>query len=153
MSVRPTSPTADDPHRAIVERDIAIDAPADVIFESILDDMRAITGADDKPMNFVLEAFPGGRWFRDLGDNAGHFWGHVQVIKPPTLLEIYGPLMVSSPAISHVTWRVTPEGTTHRLSLKHRIFGEFDPRVPTMVGGGWQGQLDRVKRAAETRRR
>ena len=39
-----------------------------------------------------IEPWPGGRWYRDLGNNAGHLWGHVQVIKPPTLLEICGPL-------------------------------------------------------------
>lgn len=153
MSTRPTSPSAiEDQFRALIERDIEIDAPADVIFESILDDMRAIHGPDGKPMKFVVEPFPGGRWYRDLGDNAGHFWGHIQVIKPPTLLEVYGPLMISSAAISHVTYRVTPEGSKHRLSLKHRIFGEFDPKVPTMVGGGWQQVLDRVQAAAQQKK-
>jgi uncharacterized protein YndB with AHSA1/START domain len=42
-------------------------------------------------MPMVLEARPGGRWFRDLGGNDGHFWGLVQAIKRPTLLEITGP--------------------------------------------------------------
>ena len=42
------------------------------------------------PMPMTLEPWPGGRWFRDLGDNNGHLWGHVQAIKPPTLLEITG---------------------------------------------------------------
>jgi len=31
-----------------------------------------------KPMPMKLEAWPGGRWYRDLGDNNGHFWGVVQ---------------------------------------------------------------------------
>jgi len=26
-------------------------------------------------------ALAGGRWFRDIGNNAGHLWGHVQVIR------------------------------------------------------------------------
>ncbi|HEX3702577.1 MAG TPA: hypothetical protein VHU82_04550 [Vicinamibacterales bacterium] len=43
---------------------------------------RRVAARDD------LEAWPGGRWFRDLGDNTGHLWGHVQAIKPPTLPEI-----------------------------------------------------------------
>ena len=48
-----------------------------------------------RPMPMTLEAWPGGRWFRDLGDGNGHLWGHVQAIKRPTLLEITGPLMMS----------------------------------------------------------
>ena len=47
------------------------------------------------PMN--IEPWPGGRWFRDLGNNNGHFWGNVQAIKRPTLLEITGPLFASLP--------------------------------------------------------
>src|SRR6202040_911749 len=47
-----------------------------------------------KPMPMKLEAWPGGRWYRDLGDNNGHFWGVVQAIKRPTLLEITGPLFM-----------------------------------------------------------
>jgi len=43
-------------------------------------------------MPMKLEAWPGGRWYRDLGDNNGHYWGTVQAIKKPTLLEICGPL-------------------------------------------------------------
>jgi hypothetical protein len=44
------------------------------------------------PLPMTLEAWPGGRWFRDLGEHDGHFWGHVQAIKRLTLLEISGPL-------------------------------------------------------------
>ncbi len=43
---------------------------------------------DGKPFPMRIEPWPGGRWYRDLGDNSGHLWGHVQVIKPPTLLEL-----------------------------------------------------------------
>ena len=45
-----------------------------------------------------LEPWPGGRWFRDLGNDNGHFWGLVQAIKRPTLLEITGPLFMSAPS-------------------------------------------------------
>jgi hypothetical protein len=99
-------------------------------------------------MHLKLEPFPGGRWYRDLGNNTGHLWGHVQVIKPPTLIEIYGPLMISSATISHVTYRVIAEGKIHRLNLKHRLFGDFDPKVPENVGGGWELCLNRIKSAA-----
>ena len=37
--------------------------------------LSQIMGGDEKPMNFVLEEWPGGRWFRDLGNGQGHFWG------------------------------------------------------------------------------
>lgn len=138
--------------RATIERSIEIDAPPQAIFESILEDMQSIPDGQGKPMGLKLEPFPGGRWYRDLGNNTGHLWGHVQVIKPPTVLEVFGPLMISSAAISHVAWRVKPEGEGHRLTVTHKIFGDFDPAIPEMVGGGWQMQLDRVRALALKRR-
>lgn len=53
------------------------------------------TTPDNKPMPMVLEEWPGGRWFRDLGAGQGHLWGFVQVIKPPNLIEIHGPMFMS----------------------------------------------------------
>src|SRR5947208_7726377 len=86
-------------------KEIEISAPIDTAFEAMLDELGPegqMPGG--KPFPMKIEPWPGGRWYRDLGDNseglpeesrstAGHLWGHVQVIKPPTLLEICGPLM------------------------------------------------------------
>src|SRR5678815_4720228 len=61
-------------------------------------------GHNGSRLPMVLEAHPGGRWFRDLGDGNGHFWGHVQAIKRPTLLEITGPLFMSMPVVSNLQY-------------------------------------------------
>ncbi|MDB5326930.1 MAG: hypothetical protein JWM57_2499 [Phycisphaerales bacterium] len=141
-------PSAVNSNRAVVEKSTTIDASPEVIFESILEDMQGIPDAQGKPMDFKLEAFPGGRWYRDLGNNAGHFWGHVQVIKPPTLIEVFGPLMISSAAVSHVTYRVKSEGGKQTLTITHKIFGDFDPSMPGKVDGGWQMAIDRIQARA-----
>ena len=73
------------------------------VFETVLEQLgpkNEAPGTGAMPM--TLEAWPGGRWFRDLGNGAGHFWGTVQAIEPPFLLEIYGPLFMSHPGISNV---------------------------------------------------
>ena len=57
-----------------------------------------------------LEAWPGGRWYRDLGDNSGHYWGAVQAIKKPTLLEICRPQSMSNPVITNLQYRVKESG-------------------------------------------
>ena len=80
-----------------------------------------------KPFPMVIEPWPGGRWYRDLGNNSGHLWGHVQVIKPPTLLEICGPLMMSYPAINHLQYRLKAEGGVTRLVFLHRAMGLILP--------------------------
>ena len=72
-----------------------IAAPIEIAFEALLEELGPEAQMmDGTPMHFKFEAWPGGRWFRDLGNNAGHLWGHVQVIKPPNLIEIWGPMMI-----------------------------------------------------------
>src|SRR5579862_4884062 len=104
-----------------IQQDLEIDAPAAIVFESVLDQAGpGSTRPDGVPMPLKLEAWPGGRWFRDLGNQTGHFWGHVQVIKPPTLLELCGPMFMSYPAMSHVQYRLAESNGKTRLSFTHR---------------------------------
>ena len=64
-------------------------APIAATFAALLEEMGPSNeGRPGTPMPMTLEPWPGGRWFRDLGDGNGHLWGHVQAIKRPTLLEI-----------------------------------------------------------------
>src|SRR5258708_38502525 len=127
-----------------------INAPLAVAFEAMLEKLGPGNDTPHGPMPMKLEAWPGGRWFRDLGDNAGHFWGHVQVIKPPTLLEIAGPLFMSYPAISHVQYRLAPEGTGTRLTLTHTALGKILPQHRDGVSTGWEYMLTVVKKIACT---
>jgi len=130
-----------------------IAAPMDVVFETLLEHLGPLNeGAPGAPLHMRLEAWPGGRWYRDLGNNTGHLWGHVQVIKPPTLLEIYGPLFMSYPAISHLQCKLAEEGGRTRLSLAHRAIGQISAGHRDGVGSGWARLLARIREAAERRR-
>jgi hypothetical protein len=135
-----------------VEKSQVIAAPITIVWESMLEELGP-AGAHPQggPMPMVLEAFPGGRWFRDTGNNTGHFWGSVQVIKPPKLLEICGPLFMSYPAISHVQYRLTEEGKGTRLSLIHKAIGLLDPDQIKGVNEGWQYKLDKMAQHAARR--
>jgi hypothetical protein len=135
-----------------VEKQIVINAPIDIAFESLLDEMGPESQMPDgQAMPMVLEAYPGGRWFRDLGNNTGHLWGHVQVIKPPTLLEICGPLFMSYAATNHVQYRLTAEGLQTRLAFIHRGFGEIPAEHREGVNVGWNYKVTRIQELAESR--
>src|SRR2546430_2194557 len=87
--------------------EIHVRASLEATFDALLEQMGpANETPDGKPLPMTIEARPGGRWFRDLGDDNGHFWGHVQAIKRPTLLEIIGPLFMSSPVLSNLPYRL-----------------------------------------------
>ena len=76
-----------------ITQEIHVRSSLTATFAALLDEMGPLNqGHEGAPMPMTLEAWPGGRWYRDLGDNNGHLWGHVQAIKRPTLLEISGPL-------------------------------------------------------------
>jgi uncharacterized protein YndB with AHSA1/START domain len=96
-----------------------------------------------------LEAWVGGRWFRDLGNNTGHLWGHVQVIKPPKLLELVGPTMMSYPAISHIQYRLTEQAGGTLLKFTHQAIGLIPPDLQQNVSKGWGEMLDLIRAAAE----
>jgi hypothetical protein len=135
-----------------VEKEVLIAAPIDIAFESLLEELgpaNEIPGGKAMPM--VVEPWPGGRWFRDLGNKSGHFWGHVQVIKPPSLLEISGPLFMSYACMNHLQYRLMAEGTGTRLKLIHRAVGEIAPEHREGVVEGWSYGLNRVRQIAESR--
>ena len=133
-------------------KDEEIAAPIEIVFETILEQMGPHNeGAEHSPMPMKLEAWPGGRWFRDLGNNTGHFWGQVQAIKPPTLLEICGPLFMSSPTASNIQYRLTEENGVTRVQFVHRAVGLIPEglRDGKNVNQGWGGLLTRIRSAAE----
>ncbi len=133
-----------------IHQEIEISASPQIVFDSILEmNGPGLLGGDGMPQNAKIEPWPGGRWFRDLGNNTGHLWGHVQVIKPPTLLELCGPMFMSYAAISHVQYRVTPKGTGSLLSLTHRALGDILPIHRDGVSKGWGQILGRIKDRSE----
>jgi uncharacterized protein YndB with AHSA1/START domain len=135
-------------------RDQQIDAPIDIVFAAVLEEMgpeqQMMNG---QPMPAKVEPWPGGRWFRDLGDNKGHFWGHVQVIKPPTLIEICGPMFMSYPAMNHVQYRLTSEEKGTRLQFVHKAIGLIPQEHREGMDKGWGYKLGRIKELAERKLR
>ena len=132
-----------------ISREIKIAAPIEIAFEAMLEEIGP--GGEmpgGKPFPMVIERWPGGRWYRDLGDNAGHLWGHVQVIKPPTLLELTGPIFMSFPSLNHLQYRLTTEGDATLLSFTHRAMGPIPANVREGVGQGWVYKLDRIAQIA-----
>ncbi len=135
-----------------ITQDEFIAAPIELVFATLLEQMGTENeGPNGAPMPMKIEAWPGGRWFRDLGNNSGHLWGHVQAIKAPTLLEICGPLFMSNPVISNVQYRLTPESNGTRLTFHHKAVGQISPDLldGAKITQGWGHLTGRVRRASE----
>jgi uncharacterized protein YndB with AHSA1/START domain len=139
-----------------IRKEIVIEAPPQIAFEALLEELGpGSVLPDGTPFPMKIEPWIGGRWFRDLGETGGHpyghLWAHVQVIKAPILLELYGPMMMSFSAINHVQYRLTPDGPRTRLSLIHRALGTIPPEHREGFNEGWDHGLRRVKEIAESK--
>ena len=137
-----------------IRKDIFIAASPEITFEALLAELGPGSQLPDgKPFPMKIEPWPGGRWYRDLGESGGHkyghLWGHVQVIKAPVLLELNGPMPMSYPAINHVQYRLTAEGKGTRLSLVHRAMGFIPQELKDGMPEGWAHGIKRVKDVAE----
>ena len=137
-----------------IVKEAEIAAPMDVVFETILEQMGPLNEREPgEPMPMKLEAWPGGRWFRDLGNGAGHWWGTVQAIKAPSLIEIYGPLFMSYPAASNVQYRLKEENGVTKLTFTHRAMAwiAFDPQIKEQLSNverGWGALVERIAKAS-----
>ncbi len=137
-----------------IRKDIQIAATPALTFEAVLEELGPGSELPDgKPFPMKLEAWPGGRWYRDLGEAGGHpyghLWGHVQVIKAPVLIELTGPMMMSFAAINHLQYRLVPEGNGTRLMIVHRAIGIIPPDLSAGMSLGWDHGLARVRLIAE----
>lgn len=134
-----------------ITEDILVRAPLEKTFASLIVQMgRLNETADGKPLPMTLEPRPGGRWYRDLGGDNGHLWGFVQSIKRPVLLEIWGPLFMSTGATSNLLYRLTEVDEGTQISFKHTLVGPFPEEHRTPLGSGWKALHARVRAAAES---
>jgi hypothetical protein len=130
-----------------ITEEIHVRSSVTATFAALLEEMGPSNeGKDRVPMPMVLEAWPGGRWFRDLGDNNGHLWGHVQAIKRPTLLEIAGPLMMSFGVASNLQYRLKEVDGGTVITLHHTALGLFPEGYREALSQGWPLLFDRVRR-------
>jgi uncharacterized protein YndB with AHSA1/START domain len=135
-----------------IRQEIHVNASVEITFAALLEQIGPSNerGPGD-PMPMIIEPWPGGRWYRDLGNDNGHLWGHVQAIKRPTLIEICGPLFASYPFLSNVQYRLKEvEGGT-LIAFRHSALGFIQDDHRGGVSKGWAAILDRIRERAEAR--
>jgi len=137
----------------LIEQEIHVNASLEVTFDALLEQLGpASEKMDGAPMDLKLEPWPGGRWFRDLGNDNGHFWATVQAIKRPTLLEFNGPLMMSHPVVNNVQYRLSQSGDGTLIKFRHSGFGLIQEDHKTGVNKGWTYIHEKVRERAEKSR-
>lgn len=134
-----------------VTKEIQVRASLETTFAALLEQIGPGNELPDgTPMPMKIEPWPGGRWYRDLGD--GNVWGLVQAIKRPTLVEISGPLFMSYPAVSNVQYRLTEEGGGTLIKFHHTALGLIEDAHREGVVKGWTHILEGIRARAEAGR-
>jgi hypothetical protein len=144
-----TAPVSENQTFTITE-EVRVRATLEQTFQSLMAHMGRLNETPEgMPLPMVLEAYPGGRWYRDLGGENGHLWGFVQSIKRPVLLEIWGPLFMSTAATSNLQYRLseTSDGTV--IKFTHMLVGPFPEEHRSRLATGWTALHARVRKAAE----
>ena len=136
----------------VVTQEIHVRASLEKSFAAVLDQIGPYNETPEAPMPMKIEPWPGGRWYRDLGDNNGHLWGHVQAIKRPTLLEITGPLFMSYGVVSNVQFRLSEADGGTLIKFHHKAFGLIQDDHRQNVGRDWGHILSRIGARAEDSR-
>ena len=134
--------------------EIHVRASLEATFDALLEQIGpANETPDGQPLPMKIEPRPGGRWFRDLGHDNGHFWGHVQAIKRPTLLELTGPLFMSAPVVSNIQYRLTEVNGGTLITFRHSALGFVPDDYREGLSRGWTPLLERVRKQAEAGRK
>jgi uncharacterized protein YndB with AHSA1/START domain len=130
--------------------EIHVQAPLEVTFAALLEQLGPFNETPEgNSMSMKIEPWPGGRWYRDLGDGNGHFWGHVQAIKKPTLLEITGPLFMSYPVVSNLQYRLSEVNGGTLIKFHHLALGFIEDQHREGVGKGWGHMHANLRKRAE----
>jgi hypothetical protein len=148
MSISPTLAGIDS-LTLIVTQEIHVRASLEATFEALLEQLGPENENPYGKMPMKFEPWPGGRWFRDLGDNNGHLWGHVQAIKRPTLLEITGPLFMSYAVVSNLQYRLSEENGGTLIRFHHKALGVIQEDHRSGAHEGWSSLNARIKAHAE----
>src|SRR6202158_438900 len=134
--------------------EIRVQAPIDVTFATLLEQLGPLNDTPEgQAMNMKIEPWPGGRWYRDLGDDNGHFWGHVQAIKRPTLLEITGPLFMSYPVVSNLQYRLSEQDRGTLIKFHHMTLEVSPDDHKEGMGKGWTHIHENGRQRAESKSR
>ena len=135
-----------------IDKEIQVKAPIDVTFAALLEQLGPGNETPDgKSLNMKIEAWPGGRWYRDLGEDNGHFWANVKAIMRPTLLEFVGPLFASFPFVSNVQYRLSEVDGGTLITFNHTALGFVSDEHKAGMNKGWASMHDRVRKQAEAR--
>lgn len=93
----------------------------------------------------------GGKFYIEYPQGGFNTIGELTMLKPGKKIRMRGDCTMPQAVLMNMTIAFEESKGGTRVSVDHRMFGEFDDSMPAEFEGGWQDGLDKLKVLAESR--
>lgn len=93
-----------------------------------------------------FEPMVGGRFWEEWSDEGGVLYATVSNLRRPSRIEYAGPMGMSGPVTSVITFELEERDGATLIRKSHRAFGDFDDETRQGYTSGWVEVLDTLKR-------
>jgi len=139
---------------AIVETEIEIAAGVETVFDAWFEDAADWFYESEesrKTKRTVMERKVGGRAYIDLGDGDENHMAFVTMIKTNREVRLKGDFTCPFAFLANVTVKFEASGDGTKVSITHRMAGEFPDDYPEGFEEGWLDGLQKMKKLLESR--
>lgn len=140
----------------VVQAEITIDAPPAKVYDLFFDrpnDWFYESEESRKTQTTIAERRIGGHFYietkREAGPPDENVIGTFTMLKPGRKIRMRGDCTVPNAFIANMTITFEPAGHGTRVSVEHRMAGEYDESLPAGFEEGWQDGLQKLKALAE----
>lgn len=141
---------------SVVQTEITIDASPTKVYDLFFDrpnDWFYESEENRKTQTTKAERKIGGHFYietaRPDGPPDHNVIGTITMLKPGRKIRMRGDCTVPNAFIANMTVAFEPAGNGTRVSIEHRMAGEFDDDLPAGFEEGWQDGLQKLKKLAE----
>ena len=93
----------------------------------------------------------GGKFYIELPDGGFNAIGELTMLKPGKKIRMRGDCTMPQAVLMNMTIAFDETDGGTRVSVDHRMFGEFDDTAPAEFEAGWQDGIDKLKALAESK--
>lgn len=144
----------------VIQTEIAIDAPPEKVYDLFFDrpnDWFYESEESRKTQTTIAERKIGGHFYietrREGGPPDQNVIGTFTMLKPGRKIRMRGDCTIPSAFIANMTIAFEPAGSPSgggtRVSVEHRMAGEYPDDLPAGFEEGWQDGLQKLKALAE----
>ncbi len=140
----------------VVQTEITINATPEKVYDLFFDrahDWFYESDEKRKTVKTIVERKLGGHFYfetqRPDGPPDQNVLGTITMLKPGRKIRMRGDCTIPSAFIANMTIAFEPVGNGTRVSVEHRMAGEYPDDLPAGFEEGWQDGLQKLKKLAE----